>query len=229
MNIKYSIFINVGLGDDVEYLVILNAIVIILLYYISSFRKKDRLSEGKRFVYTYGEYKAIVIIDHKIEYKNGFFLTGGKLISGKTLAKACAVGMYMSNFLWNENKFPKTFNVDSSVYECVFVFLSKESFKISAEAVQHNPDGIIAFALKYTKDYPYDGPYGCIINESEMKINEIWSHTGVHEYIHCLSHYYFLDWDHYHKLWHCEDYLDKDGKNISQLAAEKTYIIMNID
>lgn len=214
-----------------EYLIVFNAILIILMYFIVSFRKQDRLSEGKRFTYTYGDYKAIVIIDNKIAYEKGFFNVGGKLISGNILAKACAVGMYSTNILWKERQFPKTFNVDTSVHECVFVFLSKSSFKIASEAVQHNPDSIVAFALKYTENYPYDGPYGCVINESEMKISEIWAAIPIHEYIHCLAHYHFLNWDHAHQLWFSEDYLDKNdhNKNISQQAAEKTYVIMNVD
>jgi len=77
-------------------------------------------------------------------------------------------------------------------------------------------------------DYPYDGPYGCVIRAQELKGSEIWALIPIHEYVHALTHFYTEDWDSQHKLWELP-YLDEDGKPIATTAAEQTYIILNVD
>lgn len=212
-----------------NYLVILNAFIIVFLYYVANFKKEDKLPAGKRFIYVYKSFKAIVIIDDKMKYKHGFFESLGGLTSGKLLAKACAVGMYYVDTIWHEENFPKIRNKDRKIQECVFTFLSKENFYNAVDiAIIENIDDTVAFATKHTSHHPYDGPYGCIINEDSMKKSESWAAVPIHEFIHCMSHFYNKDWDRDHHLWHDEYYKNSKGKTLAQRSAEKTYMFMNM-
>lgn len=190
--------------------------------------KKDRLPKGKRFKATYGEFTATIIVDEAVPYENGRFYYNDKIISGKQLAMACALGMHVTSWLWNAFEFPKTANSDLILNECVFVFLDKKAFVTASEAVGHNPEKISAFAIKYMKDYPYDGPYGCVIRTQEMKNSEIWAQIPIHEYVHALTHFWTRGWDVQHKMW-ADPYLDEENKPLAESAAEQTYIILNID
>jgi hypothetical protein len=212
-----------------EYLIGVCVILLVTCAILGYFYvKKDRLPAGRRFVATYGYFTATVIVDKAVPYDKGYFYYADKVISGEELAKSCALGMHVTSWLWDAFEFPKSSNSDSILDACVFVFLDKEAFVTASEAVGHNPDNIAAFAIKYMKDYPYDGPYGCVIRSQEMKNTEIWALVPIHEYVHALTHFYMEDWDSQHKLW-AEPYLDEDEKPIATLAAEQTYIILNID
>lgn len=193
----------------------------------ANFFVRDRWPAGRRFTHTYKGYKAVVIIDNKTKYANGYFHYDEYLISGPDLAKACALGMYVTNWIWDAYEFPKPYHSDSNVRECIYTFLEDEAFNEASRAVGHRPSKILAFAIKFMDRNPYDGPYGCVIKAKELKNSEVWAATPIHEYVHAMTHYHLNDWDHAHAYW-AEPYLDDEDKSIAIRAAEQTYIILNI-
>jgi len=82
-----------------EYLIIVCMALFVICGVLGYLYLRRSSTEGRRFKATYGKFTATVIVDKAIPYENGHFYYSDKIISGKELAMACALGMHVTTWV----------------------------------------------------------------------------------------------------------------------------------